>query len=58
MLVVTGNGYLNGFIGDRDADTTWLDEKVQGWAQLARTIKVVACKYPQSAYSGLKKSLN
>ena len=31
MLVVTRNGYLNGFIDDQDAETTWLDEKVQGW---------------------------
>ena len=31
MLVVSGNGYLNGFIDDQDAETTWLDEKVQGW---------------------------
>ena len=38
ILVVTGNHYLGSFIGNGDADTTWLYEKVQGWEGLMRTL--------------------
>ena len=50
LTVVTGSRYFGGFIGDRDADTTWLYEKVQGWTELLRTLSGVACKNLQSAY--------
>ena len=56
MTVVTVRRYLGIFISDQHADTTWLDEKVQGWEELVKTLLGVARKHPHSSYSGLKKS--
>ena len=36
MTVVTGSHYSGGFVDDQDADTTWLDEKVQVWEESMR----------------------
>ena len=52
-----GSHYLGSFIDDREADTTWLANKVQGWTDLARTLSGVSRKHQQSAYAGLYKSL-
>ena len=57
ITVVTIRRYIGVFIVDRDADTTWLDEKVQGWAELVSTLSGVAPKHPQSYYAGLNNSL-
>ena len=57
MTVVIGSRYLRGFVGDQDADTTWLDEKVQGWTELVRALLGVARKNPQSAYFVMQNSL-
>ena len=57
IKMVNGSRYLGGVIGDRDADTMWLHEKVQRWEELVRTLSRVARNQPQSAYSGLQKSL-
>ena len=45
VRVLTGSRYLGGFICDRDAETTWLDEKVQGWAESLRTLLGVTRKH-------------
>ena len=57
MKIVTGIRYLGGFVGDRSAEDSWLEEKVQGWTELVKTLEEVARKHPQSAYAGLQKSL-
>ena len=44
--VVTGRRFLGVFIGDREAESTCLDEKVQGWAESVRKLSEVACKHP------------
>ena len=49
ITVVTVSYYLGDFIGDQDADNTWLYDKLQEWAELVRTLSGVACKHPQSA---------
>ena len=49
LKVVTGSCYLGSFIGNREAETTWLAEKVQGWIELVRTLSGVAHKHPQYA---------
>ena len=54
MSVVTGSFFLGGFVGDRDEETMWLYEKVQGWAELVRTLLGVAYKHPQLSYDGLQ----
>ena len=57
MTVVTGSFYLDGFIGEQESEATWMDEKVQWWVQLVRTLSEVARKHPQSANSGMHKLL-
>ena len=57
VKVVAGSGCLGGYVGDREAEDSWLAEKVQGWIEKVKTLSGVALKHPQSAYSGLQKSL-
>ena len=57
MNVVTGSRYFGVFVGNREAEGSWLAEKVQGWAESVKNLSGVACKHSQSAYAGLKKSL-
>ena len=39
ILVLTGNRYLRGFLGDADAERGWIQEKVRGWTE---SVKVLA----------------
>ena len=55
--VVMGSPYLGGFIGDGAAEKRWMAGKVEGWAESAGTLAGVSHKHLQSAYAGLKKSL-
>ena len=57
IRVVTGHRYFGGFIGDAAAEREWLKEKVQRWTKSVSVLAGVAHKHPQSAYAGLKKSL-
>ena len=57
MKIVTGSQYLGGFVIYRAAEDSWLAEKVQGWTELVKTLSGFAHNNPQSAYSGLQKSL-
>ena len=57
IKVVTGSRYLGGYIGEREAEAKWVQGKVEGWADSVRTLSGVARKHPQSAYTGLQKSL-
>ena len=44
-------------MGEREAEASWIKEKVEGWADSVRTLAGVARKHLQSAYAGLHKSL-
>ena len=57
LKLVTGSRYLRGFIGEGEAEKSWLEGKVAGWVESVETIARVSCKHPQSAYAGLQKSL-
>ena len=57
LQVVTGSRYLGGFIGDGAAEKIWMAGKVEGRVESVGTLVGVSRKHPQSAYSGLKKSL-
>ena len=57
IQVVTGSRYLGGYVGERETEGQWLQEKVEGWDESVRTLTGVARKHPQSAYAGLQKSL-
>ena len=54
---MTGGRYLGGFIGKRETEALWIQEKLEGWAESVTTQTGVANKHPQSAYAGLQKSL-
>ena len=57
IRVVTGHRYLGGFLGDANAERGWIQEKIRGWTKSVKLLAGVAHKHPQSAYAGLKKSL-
>ena len=49
--------YIGGFVGNREAEDNWMEEKVQGWVELVKALSGVSCKNPKSDYAGLQKSL-
>ena len=51
IQVDTGSRYLGGFVGERETEGQWVQTKVAGWAESARTLAGVARKHPQSAYA-------
>ena len=57
ICVVTGHRYLGGYIGDREAEGSWLEANIKGWMESVDILAGVARKHPQSAYAGLQKSL-
>ena len=57
VRVVTGHRYLGGFIRDGDAERLWLQDKIQRWIESVKLLAGVAHKHLQSAYAGLRKSL-
>ena len=57
IKVFTGTCYLGVFIGDREDENIWMEEKVQGLEESVKTLSGVARNHPQFAYAGLHKSL-
>ena len=57
IRVVTGHRYLGGYIGDGEAERSWLKTKIKGWTESMTILAGVARKHPQSAYAGLQKPL-
>ena len=57
MNVITGSRFLGGFIDDQVYGETCLEEKVEGWVALVRTLLGVARKHLKTSYAGLEKSL-
>jgi hypothetical protein len=55
--VVMGTQYLGDFIGEADAQKTWVKVKTKEWADTISELAMVAKCYPQAAYAGLQKSL-
>ncbi len=55
--VTTGHRYLGGFIADKDALTAWIQGKTHTWAEAVKELASAAKNYPQTAYSGLQRSL-
>jgi hypothetical protein len=55
--VVTGHRYLGRFIGDQANLDTWLEQKVSDWELPVKDLAGVTTRYPQTAYTGLPKSL-
>ena len=49
--------YIGGFVGNREAEDNWMEEKVQGWVELVKALSGVSRKNPNSDYAGLQKSL-
>ena len=57
IKVVTGSQYLGVFVGDRSANDIWLEEKVQVWTELVKTLLGVAYNHLLSSYAVLQKLL-
>ena len=57
IRVVTRHRYLGGYIRDREAERSWMKEKIQGWTESVNILAGVAPNHPQSAYAGLQKYL-
>ena len=57
VRVVTRSRYLSGFIGEQESEKVWLAEKLDGWAHPIEGLDGVTQRHVQTAYSGLKKSL-
>ena len=53
LNVVTGNCYLGGFIGDQEAEATWLEETVEGWTTLVQKLLEMAHQQLQTAHAGM-----
>ena len=45
------------FVGDRTAEDSWLEEKVQVWIESMKTLSGVSCKHLQSDYADMQKSV-
>jgi hypothetical protein len=57
FTIVTGHRYLGGFIGDNADLDNWLSKKASAWELTVKDLASVATRYPQTAYTGLQKSL-
>ena len=55
--VTPGSRYLGGFVGDPKLRDEWLDEKTSFWTTVIGELAATARLYPQSAYTGLQRSL-
>lgn len=52
-----GARYIGGFVGSKESLDAWLTPKIEEWADHVRLFAKVAHRYPQTAYTGLIKSL-
>ena len=57
IKVVTESRYLGGFIGEGEAEKSWLAGKVTGWTESVETLVGVSLKHRLSAYARLQKPL-
>jgi hypothetical protein len=55
--VTSGCRYLGGFVGDSTLRDEWLEEKTSFWTAAIGELAATARLYPQSAYTGLQRSL-
>ena len=53
----SGNRYIGGFIGSAEKLDEWLTPQIDKWVAGIRILGRAAKKYPQTAYSGLVRSL-
>ena len=54
---MTRSRYIGGFVGTETAQARWLEEKVEGCRYLVTNLAGVVRRHPQTAYTGLHKSL-
>ena len=45
IRVVTGHRYLGGYIGDREAEGSWLKARIKGWTKSVVSLAGVAQKH-------------
>ena len=54
---MTGSRYLEGCLGEEEAQARWFEDKVEVWQDLVVIMARVAGQHPQTAYVDLQKSL-
>ena len=52
-----GSRYVGGFVGDDNTLQEWLTPKLENWRHGVRVLARIARRYPQSAFAGLRLSL-
>jgi hypothetical protein len=52
-----GGRYLGSFLGADTARGEWLSDKILTWIEAVRILAKIAKQYPQTAYSGMARSL-
>ena len=57
IKVVTGQHYLGSYISYKEAEGSWLEDKIKGWTESVDILAGVSRKHPHSSYTGLQKSL-
>jgi hypothetical protein len=55
--VQTGSHYIGGYIGSKADRELWVQEKVTFWTSAVTDLAFAALSHPQTAFSGLQKSL-
>jgi hypothetical protein len=54
---VDGSRYVRSFLGSKAALSEWLEPQIAQWVRGVESLAKVARRYPQTAYTGLAKSL-
>ena len=57
VKVVTGNRFLDGFIGDLSGQNSYVMSKVQKWVGYIKVLSNIAIAQPKLAYAAFTKSL-
>ena len=57
IRVVSGGGFLGGFIGESNLAAEFVSSKVQLWSRYVRKLSDVADSQPQAAHAALARSL-
>ena len=55
--IKTGYRYLGSFIGEKERQTDWVEEKISDWIKAVENLSEVAVYVPQSAYAGMQRAL-
>ena len=52
-----GSRYLGGFLGDKNLEKTWIEDKVEAWEESVEALSSVSSLSPQCAFAGLQNAM-